>query len=784
MKAYKISTSINRYLNKLNGDKTLFDLCSFESALQEIDKVGQMLERMTYKELKKHCMNLKKAAKDDNHENYNLPDIYAAVKEVIKRKLKVTPFEVQLIGAIALHQGKVIEMQTGEGKTLTAVLPAILNALTEKGVHILTYNDYLAKRDANWMRPVYEFFGLTVGFVVDGMKPKEKAPAYQADITYATAKEVGFDYLRDCMTYHPDELVMREFHFAIVDEADALLIDEARNPLVLAGEFGQSTLDHYEVAQFVSGMMSGIDFSLDEYSRNVYLTQRGIEKAEEYYGLKNLFEDANILIHSAINLALQARVLLHRDVDYIIKDSRILLVDELTGRVVEDRKWQNGLQTAVEAKEQLPIQSEGNILGSITIQHLMNLYPKLAGMTGTAQEAVEEFSNFYNLGVVVIPPNLPCIRRDLEDLIFSSKAAKLQALIAEIKAVHKLRRPILIGTFTVKESEELHLELSRLNLQSVVLNAKNDAVEANLVANAGKLDAITISTNLAGRGTDIMLGGKDVDERTQVVKLGGLHVIGTNRHESVRIDNQLRGRAGRQGDPGSSQFIVSLEDDLMVKYKLQELLPKKYRNVNQNSALVQRTFNSTIAQAQRIISAQMYEIRHTLYNYSSFIEIQRKIVINHRNEAFYNYLPENGSHKNKWQSVLREFILYQYDLHWAQHLDFVMQLRQGIYWERIGGQDPLRMFFEKTDIHFKQIMSSIDANLKTMAADPQNLNALDLKKPSSTWTYVVNDNPFQNQIGIFLSGSGNMGYQIDFFTVPVLFLIGFVKRLLRKNRLN
>ncbi|HSI76677.1 MAG TPA: DEAD/DEAH box helicase [Lunatimonas sp.] len=784
MKAYKISTSINRCINKLNGDKTLFDLRSFEPALQEIDKVGPLLRKLADSELKDRCLNLKRMAKNVKQKDDILPYVYAAVKEVIKRKLKITPFEAQLIGAIALHEGKVIEMQTGEGKTLTAVFPAILNALTEKGVHILTYNDYLAKRDANWMYPVYEFFGLNVGFVVDGMKPKEKAAAYQADITYGTAKEVGFDYLRSCMAYHPDELVLREFHFAIADEADALLIDEARNPLVLAGEFGQSTLNHYEVAQFVEGLVSEIDFSLDEYSRNVFLTQRGIEKAEEHYGLRNLFEDPNILIHSAINLALQARVLLHRDVDYIIKDSRILLVDELTGRVVEDRKWQNGLQTAVEAKEQLPIQSEGNILGSITIQHLMKLYPKLAGMTGTAQEAVEEFANFYNLGVVVIPPNLPCIRRDLEDLIFSSKAAKIQALIAEIKAVHKLRRPILIGTFTVKESEELHLELSRQNLQSVVLNAKNDALEADLVASAGKLDAITISTNLAGRGTDIMLGGKDVNERAQVVKLGGLHVIGTNRHESVRIDNQLRGRAGRQGDPGSSQFIISLEDDLMVKFNLKDLLPKKYRNIKQNSELVQRTFNRTIAQAQRIISAQMYEIRHTLFNYSSFIEIQREIVINHRNKAFYNHLPEKGSHKNKWQSIQREYILNQYDIHWAQHLDFVMQLRQGIYWERIGGQDPLRMFFEKTDIHFKQIMASIDANLKNMAADPQNLNALDLKKPSSTWTYVVNDNPFQNRIGIFLSGSGNLGYQVDFFTVPVLLLIDFVKRLLRKNRLN
>lgn len=782
MKTYKISTSVNRYLNKLNGDKTLVDLRSFTPGLQKINNLAPITEKMTDAELKDHCVKLKKATTGLHHSVPYLPEVYAAIKEVIKRKLKITPFDVQLIGAMALNEGKVIEMQTGEGKTLTAVFPAILNALTRKGVHILTYNDYLAKRDANWMRPVYEFFELSVGFILDGMTSSEKATAYQADITYGTAKEIGFDYLRSCMAYRPDELVLREFHFAIVDEADALLIDEARNPLVLAGEFGQSTLDHYEIAQYVSGMNAEIDFILDEYSRNVFLTKQGIEKTEEHYGLENLFEDRNILIHSSINLALQARVLLHRDVDYIVKDSHILLVDELTGRVVEDRKWQNGLQTAVEAKEQLPIQSEGNILGSITIQHLMRLYPKLAGMTGTAQEALQEFSDFYNLGVVVIPPNLPCVRRDMEDMIFSSKAAKLQALIAEIKAIHQLRRPILIGTFTVKESEELHLELSRHKLRSVVLNAKNDSLEADLIANAGRLDAITISTNLAGRGTDIMLGGKDEKEREQVVSLGGLHVIGTNRHESIRIDNQLRGRAGRQGDPGSSQFIISLEDDLMVKYKLKDLLPKRYRNKNQNSALIQRTYNRHIAQAQRIISGQMYEIRHTLYNYSSFIEIQRKILLNLRNEAFYKRLPEIDKNKKEWQSIQREYILNQYDIHWAQHLDFVMQLRQGIYWERIGGQDPLRMFFEKADIHFKEIMASIDAILNKMSAGLSSPSALDIKKPSYTWTYVVNDNPFQNQIGIFLGASGNMGFQIDFFTVPVLGLISFVKKMMRKSK--
>lgn len=764
MKAKNIYNNLNQIINKWDGGRTKYDIAPYYQIIENIKNAVKAFENISDDQLRELAKKVRTRLEANPHLENDLAYVYALVYEVFKRTLSIQPYDVQLIGAIALHEGNVIEMQTGEGKTFTAVFPAILNGLTGKGVHILTYNDYLAKRDADWMRPVYEFFDLQVLHIAEGMDQTYKKTAYRADITYATAKELGFDYLRSSMAYTEGDQVLRDLNFAIIDEADALMIDEARNPLVLAGEMEKSPIDPYEVAGFVMGMVKDKDYCLNEYSTNLYLSDIGIQKVERHYGISNLFDDENNLVHSSINLALQAAELLHRDIDYVVKEDRIKLVDELTGRIVDDRKWQNGLQTAVEAKERLPLQTEGKILGSISIQHLMKLYPKLAGMTGTARAASDEFDNFYDLGVVVIPPNKPLGRIDYDDAIFADKASKYLALIEEIKSIHHLKRPILIGTLTIKESEELHAELNKHQLYCEVLNAKNDALEAQLISRAGRLGTITISTNMAGRGTDILLGGGDSKERLEVVNLGGLHIIGTNRHESIRIDDQLRGRAGRQGDPGSSKFFISLEDDLMVRYKLGELLPKKYRQTVGKGELKDRIYAHTISQAQRIISSQMFEIRKTLFNYTTFVEHQRKFILGKRQEVLLNQHINKGAFLNQW------------DLFWTNHLNYTLQLRAGIYWERIGGNDPLRVFFHRADVHFRETLRHTEEQIKKL-----NNHKLDLpvKRPSSTWTYIVNDNPFQNKVAIMLTGSGNMGYQIDFLVGPVMFLAKIINLLFK-----
>jgi preprotein translocase subunit SecA len=764
MKTANKENKLSLLLKKWDGDRTVFDLTIYQGLLNHIKKEGISLTGKSDIELKSLASKLKREVVDNPDLNFHLPQVYALIKEIIKRKLYITPYDVQLTGAVALHDGNIIEMQTGEGKTVTAVFPAILNALTGKGVHILTFNDYLAKRDADWMRPVFDFFDLKVSHIGESMDQAQKKSAYRADITYATAKEMGFDYLRSCMAYAESDKVQREFNFAIVDEADALMIDEARNPLVLAGAMGNSLIDPYEIAKFVEDFENGKDYLLNEYKTDLYLNDRGIEKTEEKFGLSNLFEEENQILHASINLALQASALLQRDIDYVVKDSRIKLVDELTGRIVEDRKWQNGLQTAVEAKEGLPIQTEGKVLGSISMQHLLKLYPKLSGMTGTARDSSEEFDNFFDLGVVVIPPNKPSRRVDFEDEVYAHKEAKYKAILEEVKKVHSTLRPILIGTLTIKESEELQAEFQKHKLNCQVLNAKNDAYEAELISQAGRLGCITISTNMAGRGTDILLGGGDPEEQASVIELGGLHIIGTNRHESIRIDQQLRGRAGRQGDPGSSKFIVSLEDDLMERYRLKELLPKKYRQTSGRNELKEPVYARTIAQAQRIISSQMFEIRKTLLHYSTFVEQQRKFMLSKREEVL------QGTEEKK------EYILNLWDLFWTNHLDYTLQLRAGIYWERVGGNDPLRIFFQKADQYFREKLEETETKIQKLQS---NKLQIPLKRPSSTWTYVVNDNPFQNKIGIFLSSSGNIGFQIDFLAGPVMFISKLIKRLLK-----
>ncbi len=758
--------AINTFFNKFKPNPVTADVRPYDAQLQQTLQLAETMRHRSDLDLKTKFAAIRSNVRAGELLDVHLPEVYAMVAEVFSRTLRLSPYHVQVMAAIALHGRNIIEMQTGEGKTLVAVFAACLNALAGKGVHILTFNDYLAKRDSNWMRPVYEFLGMSVGFIQDTMPPDEKRVAYRCDVTYSTAKEVGFDYLRSCMAYEEDEILFPAFHYAIVDEADAILIDEARNPLVFAGNIEGQSLDLHRIARYVGGLVSSRDFMVDEYRLNVYLTDGGIERTERHFAVHNLYDESNRDLLIAVNLALQARSMLVKDVDYIIEDGRVKLVDEFTGRIMEDRKWQNGLQSAVEAKEGLVVQSEGRILNSISVQHLMSCYAKVSGMTGTAQHAADEFANFYGLGVVVIAPNKPCVRIDYPDLIFTHKAAKIRALIEEVRKVHADGRPILIGTLTVKESEDLQAEMHRHGIAATVLNAKNNESEAAIIAQAGMPGAVTISTNMAGRGTDIVLGGRDQGAKEAMVAAGGLHIIGTNRHESLRIDHQLRGRAGRQGDPGSSQFIISMQDDLMVKYQLKSLLPRHLRNLHQDEPIQLTTIANSIAQAQRIIEGQLYDRRVNLHQYAYIIEKQRAILFERRQRIFDS---EHGPS--------RDYKLFQHDLVWSHYLNDISGLREGIHWQRMAGKNPLLEFYKSSDIMFRQMIADLDDKLSDLTG--MTISELKIKRPSSTWTYMVNDNPFKNPLTQML---GNLGYQVDFLAGPLMMVMRMFGWLKGKNQ--
>ena len=658
---------------------------------------------------------------------------------VCRDTLGYTPYPVQLQGAEHLYNGKLIEMNTGEGKTLTAIFPAAKHALEGKKVHILTFNDHLAKRDANWMRPFYEALNLKVGFITSKMSHEERKQGYKNDVLYVTAKEVGFDYLKSFIAYDQEEIILPELDYAIIDEADTILIDEARNPLVMAGDLYQEHPDLLQISRIIAEMNKGTDFSLDDYGRNVFLNDAGIKLVESKLNLENLYDQKNQLILSAINLSLQAHSLLIKDRDYVVKNSFVLLVDEFTGRIVKDRKWQHGLQMAVEIKENITPQNEGVMLGSTTLPAFLKKYSKIAAMTATATESKDEFRELYRLKIETVHPNIPCQRIDLPDQVFTHKEAKYIALAEEISDVNKTGRPVLIGTLSVKESEELAAFLSEKELSPRVLNANNDEQEAEIIAEAGDLGALTISTNMAGRGIDIILGGSNGANRDKVLALGGLHVIGTNRHESRRIDNQLRGRSGRQGDPGSSQFFISMEDDLMLKYNLQSILPKKLKGLKQESAYNNKTLVKRIAQAQRIIEGQMQDLRKTLSDYTLIIEQQRNMY---------------QSDRQSWLSsdhLSKDLIINLFDQQWAIFLDYSHEVKEGIYLLRLGGDKPLRKFNRMMDQRFHLLLNDTNEKVEQIKRNPDEfLENSSIKKPSSTWNYLVNDSPFQNQFAINL----------------------------------
>ena len=632
----------------------------------------------------------------------------AAAAVAAERLLGLDMFDVQLQGSLALADGKIAEMQTGEGKTLAAV-PAILwYAKAGKGIHVMTVNDYLARRDAKWMGPIYAFFGVSVGCIQQSMTSDERKAAYLRDVTYASANEIGFDFLRDQIAMYPEQQVHRSFAAVLIDEADSILIDEARIPLVLAGgESGDSALV-YRVDQVTRHLRRGVHYVLDKYGRSASLTDAGIHAVERALGCQNLFAEGNLRLFTAIQDSLHAHGLLRRNVDYLVKNGAIESVDEFKGRIVPDRRWPAGLHSAIEAKEGVAAKAQGKILGSITVQNLLALYPQVCGMTGTAATQMEEFRNFYGLDVEVIATNRPVIRVDLPDKVFKTKKEKEQAALGEILGVHQSGRPVLIGTASVEESERLSGSLAGIAHQ--VLNARNEEEEAGIIARAGDLGAVTISTNMAGRGVDIRLG-------TGVAELGGLHVMGVNRNESRRNDNQLRGRAGRQGDPGSSQFFVSLRDDLLVKYGVDQL-----------------SSPDAAATIQRRIEDQNLQIRQFLRKYESVVEGQRQAVQQRRQGILTGAIV--------CASELERLVsLATIDDLWSEHLAGVSGLREATQWTSWANHDPLHEYLKDIDEMFQGMQAAIAEEIPKRLAEAEG-SGLDPAQRGATWTYLTTDMPF------------------------------------------
>ena len=627
---------------------------------------------------------LKQRLKDGETLNDILPDAYALVREASARVLNMRHYKVQIMGGVALHQGRIAEMRTGEGKTLVATLPAYLNALTGKGVHVVTVNEYLAKRDAEWMGKVYKFLGLSVGVAISGMDEKSKRNAYNCDITYCTNNELGFDYLRDNMVVDKSQRVQRGQNFAIVDEVDSILIDEARTPLIISGRGMKSSERYYSADKFAKTLKEEEDFEIDLKIKAIHLTEQGIEKAERFFKVDNLSDVDNLELDHHIMNALKANFIMKRDENYIVKDDEILIVDEFTGRLMQGRRYSDGLHQAIEAKEGVKIKDENKTLATVTFQNYFRLYHKLSGMTGTAKTEEDEFNGIYNVDVITIPSNKPNARKDYNDIIYRTQKGKIKAIVDEIKEKNAKGQPVLIGTVTIEKSEEISKALQREKIKHVVLNAKNHQQESEIVAQAGRLGAVTIATNMAGRGTDILLGGnpeymavkkmrdekfteeqisfstsfapsdneellkareiynnyykefKTITdaEKAKVIELGGLHIIGTERHESRRIDNQLRGRAGRQGDRGSSIFFLSLEDDLMVRFggeRLQKIAD--FLRIDDNTPLQMRMLSKQIESAQKRIEAQNYASRKAVLKFDDVMSKQRQIIYGERNKV-------------------------------------------------------------------------------------------------------------------------------------------------------
>ncbi|MBP1752473.1 MAG: protein translocase subunit secA [Geobacteraceae bacterium] len=668
-------------VKKIVGSKNERELKRLWPVVERINAFEQETMQLSDDQLRNKTVEFKERyARGETLDDF-LPEAFAVCREASKRVLKMRHFDVQLIGGMVLHNGKIAEMKTGEGKTLVATLPAYLNAITGRGVHVVTVNDYLARRDSEWMGRLYNFLGLSVGVIVHGLDDRERRQAYYADITYGTNNEFGFDYLRDNMKFSLDEYVQRDFHFSIVDEVDSILVDEARTPLIISGPTEDSTDKYYiidriipylkkgEVIEEEANTLSGKrkrytgDFTIDEKSKSATLTEEGILKVEKMMKVENLYDPRNMETLHHVQQALRAHALFRRDVDYVVKDGEVLIVDEFTGRLMPGRRWSDGLHQAIEAKEGVDIENENQTLATITFQNYFRMYEKLAGMTGTADTEAEEFHKIYKLDVVVIPTNRPLLRPDFPDVIYKTEMEKFNAVINEIKEQHAKGQPVLVGTISIEKSETLSSLLQKQGIPHNVLNAKQHEREAEIVAQAGRKGMVTIATNMAGRGTDILLGGnpeglakqwlkgnpeaseeeyesvlekfrKECEaEHHEVVRLGGLHILGTERHESRRIDNQLRGRSGRQGDPGSSRFYLSLEDDLLRIFGSERVaMIMNKLGIEEGEAITHGLISRAIENAQKKVETHNFEIRKHLLEYDDVMNKQREVIYSQRRE--------------------------------------------------------------------------------------------------------------------------------------------------------
>jgi preprotein translocase subunit SecA len=664
-----MASSLTLVARKVFGSRNDRELKRMRVAVNEINRLEPEISALDDDGLRARIAHWKerispiedRAARDDAMEEA-LPEIFAVVREAARRTLGQRHFDVQLIGGMVLHRGQIAEMKTGEGKTLVATLPAVLNALAGRGVHVVTVNDYLARRDSEWMGRIYNFLGLSVGVVVHGLGDPERKAAYACDITYGQNNEFGFDYLRDNMKFNLDDYVQRPHDYAIVDEVDSILIDEARTPLIISGASEESTDTYYVVDRVIPRLRPEEHYTVDEKLRTVALTEDGVTRAEQLLGVENLYDPRNILLLHHVNQGLKAHALFKRDVDYVVREGQVVIVDEFTGRLMPGRRWSDGLHQAIEAKENVKIESENQTLATITFQNYFRMYAKLAGMTGTAETEEQEFREIYNLDVMVIPTNRPMIRADHHDVVFKTEQEKFDAVIEEIRDCHERGQPVLVGTVSIEKSERVAAQLKKTGVRHFVLNAKNHEREAEIVAQAGRPGAVTISTNMAGRGTDIVLGGNPeglaaaeagtrdpadpkfaaalekyraqcAAAREDVLKAGGLHILGTERHESRRIDNQLRGRSGRQGDPGSSRFFLSLEDDLLRIFgadRLKGLMGKI--GMEDGVPIEHRWISRAIENAQKKVEGHNFDIRKHLLEYDDVMNKQREVVYHRRRE--------------------------------------------------------------------------------------------------------------------------------------------------------
>ncbi|MDT5118572.1 MAG: preprotein translocase subunit SecA [Mycobacterium sp.] len=701
---------------------------------------------------------------DDLADSEDISQFLAIAREAGERSTDLRPFDVQLLGALRMLDGDVIEMATGEGKTLAGAIAAAGYAIAGRHVHVVTINDYLARRDAEWMGPLLEAMGLTVGWITGESTSKERRAAYDCDVTYASVNEIGFDVLRDQLVTDVDDLVSPNPDVALIDEADSVLVDEALVPLVLAGTTHRET-PRLEIIELVGELTAESDYDTDSDSRNVHLTEAGARKVEKALGGIDLYSEEHVVTTlTEVNVALHAHVLLHRDVHYIVRDDAVHLINSSRGRIAQLQRWPDGLQAAVEAKEGIETTETGEVLDTITVQALINRYTTVCGMTGTALAAGEQLRQFYKLGVSPIPPNTPNIREDESDRVYITAAAKNDAIVEHIADVHETGQPVLVGTRDVAESEDLHEQLMRRGVPAVLLNAKNDAEEAQVIAEAGKYGVVTVSTQMAGRGTDIRLGGSDEADHERVAQLGGLHVVGTGRHHTERLDNQLRGRAGRQGDPGSSVFFSSWEDDVVAANLDRNKLPEQ---TDEDGKIVSPKTTGLLDHAQRVAEGRLLDVHANTWRYNQLIAQQRAIIVDRRNTLLrtvtareelaelapkrYEELAETeGISEERLETICRQIMLYHLDRGWADHLAYLADIRESIHLRALGRQNPLDEFHRMAVDAFASLAAdAIEAAQQTFETanvleEEPGLDLSKLARPTSTWTYMVNDNPLSD----------------------------------------